>query len=204
MVSGTISPSHRSFFTFPSRYWFTIGLTGVFSLTGWSRQIRAEFLVFRVTQGSTTVRQASHTGLSPSGMTFQTFRSPDFVRYRGPTTPWMRCHNHGLGSSRSLATTGESLFIFSCRVLRCFSSLSVRFLKFMKMTVLQTAGCPIRIRGSRSFAPTRSLSQLITSFIASVSLGIHHTPFFAFSFASSFIHGRYFHTFSCTSRLYPV
>ena len=37
-------------FTFPSRYWFAIGLTGVFSLTGWSRQIRAEFHVFRVTQ----------------------------------------------------------------------------------------------------------------------------------------------------------
>ena len=27
------------FFTFPSRYWFTIGLSGVFSLTGWSRRI---------------------------------------------------------------------------------------------------------------------------------------------------------------------
>ena len=24
-------------FTFPSRYWFTIGLSGVFSLTGWAR-----------------------------------------------------------------------------------------------------------------------------------------------------------------------
>ena len=31
-----------------------IGLTGVFSLTGWSRQIRAEFLVFRVTQDTAT------------------------------------------------------------------------------------------------------------------------------------------------------
>ena len=29
-------------------------------------------------------------------------------------------------------------------------------------------------------APTRSLSQLITSFIASVSLGIRHTPFLTF------------------------
>ena len=37
-------------FTFPSRYLFTIGLTGVFSLTGWARQIRAELHVFRVTQ----------------------------------------------------------------------------------------------------------------------------------------------------------
>ena len=53
-------------FTFPSRYWFTIGLTGVFSLTGWSRRIRAEFLVFRVTQDTTRLQRASSTGLSPS------------------------------------------------------------------------------------------------------------------------------------------
>ena len=37
-------------FTFPSRYWFAIGLSLVFSLTGWSPLIRPEFLVLRVTQ----------------------------------------------------------------------------------------------------------------------------------------------------------
>ena len=42
-------------------------------------------------------------------------------------------------------------------------------------------GCPIRKSwDQRLFAPTRSLSQLITSFIVSVSLGIHHTPFLTF------------------------
>ena len=35
---------------FPSRYLFAIGLTGVFSLTGWSRQIHARFHVPRATQ----------------------------------------------------------------------------------------------------------------------------------------------------------
>ena len=39
-------------------------------------------------------------------------------------------------------------------------------------------GCPIRKSADqRSFAPTRGLSQLITSFIASVSQGIRHAPF---------------------------
>ena len=52
-------------FTFPSQYSFTIGLTRVFSLTGWSRQIRAEFLVLRVTQDTAMSRHASDTGLSP-------------------------------------------------------------------------------------------------------------------------------------------
>ena len=43
------------------------------------------------------------------------------------------------------------------------------------------SGCPIRKSSDqRLFAPTRSLSQLITSFIASVSLGIRHTPFLTF------------------------
>lgn len=55
-------------FTFPSRYSYTIGLTGVFSLAGWSRRIRAEFHVFRVTQDTATSRHASDTGLSPSKM----------------------------------------------------------------------------------------------------------------------------------------
>ena len=37
-------------FTFPSRYWCAIGLLGVFSLAGWSRPLRAGFLVPRPTQ----------------------------------------------------------------------------------------------------------------------------------------------------------
>ena len=42
-------------------------------------------------------------------------------------------------------------------------------------------GCPIRKSADqRSFAPTRGLSQLITSFIASESQGIRHAPLLAF------------------------
>ena len=37
-------------FTFPSRYWFTIGRQRVFSLARWSSQIPAGFLVSRGTQ----------------------------------------------------------------------------------------------------------------------------------------------------------
>ena len=50
------------------------------------------------------------------------------------------------------------------------------------------AGCPIRKSAhQRLCAPTRGLSQLITSFIASVSLGIRHVP----------LHTFVAHTFSC-------
>ena len=37
-------------FTFPSRYWFAIGLSVVFSLTGWYRQIHTKFHWLRATQ----------------------------------------------------------------------------------------------------------------------------------------------------------
>ena len=38
-------------FTFPSRYLFTIGQSGVFSLRGWSPYVQSRFLVSRPTQG---------------------------------------------------------------------------------------------------------------------------------------------------------
>ena len=47
-------------------------------------------------------------------------------------------------------------------------------------TILIMVGCPIRIPpDQRLFAPPRSFSQLITSFIASMCLGIPRTPLVA-------------------------
>ena len=49
------------------------------------------------------------------------------------------------------------------------------------------AGCPIRISaGQGSFAPNRGFSQLITSFFASVSQGIHLAPLSTLSHISYF------------------
>ena len=46
--------------------------------------------------------------------------------------------------------------------------------------IFNIPGCPIRISADQGlFAPTRSFSQLITSFFACESLGIHHTLLFA-------------------------
>jgi hypothetical protein len=53
-------------FTFPSRYLCAIGLSGVFSLTGWYRQIHTKFLWFRATQDTTSFLVLTITGLSPS------------------------------------------------------------------------------------------------------------------------------------------
>ena len=77
-------------FTFPSRYWSTIGLSGVFSLAGWSRRIHTGFLVSRATQDTTMLRMTSNTQLSCSkaGLS-RPFFSSSFLQQRGPTTPIM-------------------------------------------------------------------------------------------------------------------
>ena len=60
------TPLFRVLFTFPLRYWFTIGLYGVFSLTGWCRQIQAGFLRSRLTQDTARPQSFTFTRLSRS------------------------------------------------------------------------------------------------------------------------------------------
>ena len=95
-----------------------------------------------------------------------------------PTTPMMpKHHRFGLLPFRS-PLLGESLVCFLfLQVLRCFSSpRSPPFLKNGWYDRL-IPGCPIRKSADRFvFANTRSLSQLIASFIAFRSLGILHVP----------------------------
>ena len=89
-VSGTLSLFCFSAFSPFLTVLVAIGLSGVFSLTGWSRQIHAEFLVFRATQDTTMLRLASNTGLSPSVASLsRLFFSQEFLQRRGPTTPSM-------------------------------------------------------------------------------------------------------------------
>ena len=52
MVSCSFHSPPGVLFTFPSRYYFTIGHSGIFSLTRWSSQIHTEFLVVHATWDS--------------------------------------------------------------------------------------------------------------------------------------------------------
>ncbi len=137
-------------FTFPSRYWYTIGLLRVFSLAGWSRRIHTGFLVSRATQDSAMPHSPSNTQLSCStAVLSRTFFSGYFVQQRGPTTP-VRPEPHwfGLFPGRS-PLLGESLICFLfLEVLRCFSSLGLP--QHSLMTGRQPAGLShSEIRGSR-------------------------------------------------------
>ena len=67
-VQRLFHPPPGVLFTFPSRYWFTIGGQEYSRLGGWSPQLPTGFLVPRGTQGhrSATALDMSATGLSPA------------------------------------------------------------------------------------------------------------------------------------------
>ena len=100
-------------FTFPSRYWFTIGHEGVFSLGGWSPRIRAGFHVSRATRDTARGLWSSRTGLSPSmaGLSMPLRLDLGLPR-RGPTTP-IRQAGSVWAVPRSLAATRGIAVAFS-------------------------------------------------------------------------------------------
>ena len=101
-------------FTFPSRYWFAIGLSRVFSLAGWSPLIHAEFLVFRATQDAAWPGGGSNTRLSLSVVQFSNcFFSPLFVPIGQSYNPNEAGTSLVWALARSLATT--------CAIIRLFS-----------------------------------------------------------------------------------
>ena len=66
MISCSFHSPPGVLFTFPSRYYFTIGHLVIFSLTRWSSQIHTEFHVLRATRDTARLTHLSITGLSPS------------------------------------------------------------------------------------------------------------------------------------------
>ena len=103
-----------------------IGLSVVFSLAGWSPQIRPEFLVLRVTQVPARPQaRVSRTGLSPAAAGLsRPFRYPRKKALPPALLPRdARRHAPGLGSSAFARhySRNHCYFLF-LRVLRCFSS----------------------------------------------------------------------------------
>ena len=166
-------------FTFPSRYSFAIGLSVVFSLTGWSPRIQPEFLVLRPTQ----VPPVQGRCLRLRGSHPLRLRIP--ADSAGWTLSCCRSYNPGTRLAtppvwalpRSLAATGGIVFTFSsCGYLDV--SVPRVCLSVSEMAGSLPPGCPIRKSTGRwVFAPDRGLSQLVTSFFASESQGIPHAPF---------------------------
>ena len=64
------TPLFTVLFTFPSQYLFAIGLSVVFSLTGWCRQIQWGLLRSPLTQDTNHVNKITYKGLSPAMAAF--------------------------------------------------------------------------------------------------------------------------------------
>lgn len=172
------TPLSEVLFTFPSRYSFTIGLSVVFSLTGWSPLIQPGFLVSRPTQvpsvrGPCLRVPGSHL-LRPGIPAGSAGTPPSLCRSYNPgtclATPpvW--------ATPRSLAATGGIVVTFSSWRYLDVSVHAVRP-ALCAVTGSLPPGCPIRRSADqRAFAPPRGFSQLVTSFLASESLGIPHAP----------------------------
>jgi hypothetical protein len=83
------------------------------------------------------------------------------------------CRNmYGLGSFPfARHYSGNHCYFLFLRLLRCFSSAGSLYIVSLR------TGCPIRKSTDQSLsAAPHSLSQLVTSFIASETQGIPHTP----------------------------
>ena len=124
MVSGSLfTLLFGVLFTFPSQYWFTIGLSGVFSLTGWSRQIQTGFHVPRPTQ-DTTINNFSYLY-----RTITLYRLPfqvvpvQLASNIVVLQPQNCLNNSGLGSYAFARHYSRNHYCFLLlRLLRCFSS----------------------------------------------------------------------------------
>ena len=180
------TPLFEVLFTFPSRYSSTIGLSVVFSLAGWSPLIPAGFLVSCGTQvpaGLTPM--VPRTGLSPSAVPLS-FGFRYHLRLgsaAGPTTPGGASPPPRFGLLRFRSPLLAESLLFSLPA----GTEMFQFPAFAFLTECQAfylTGCPIRTSLDQGlFAPPQGFSQLITSFFASESLGIHRLPFLTFFFS---------------------
>src|SRR5499426_4755546 len=79
----SFTPLTGVLFTFPSRYWFTIGRQGVFSLTRWSSWIPAGFHVSRGTQEPVASQSSVvYRAVTVCGRSFQIVRLVDWLLTR--------------------------------------------------------------------------------------------------------------------------
>ena len=106
------TPLFTVLFTFPSQYWFTIGLPILFSLAGWTPRILTGLLVSRHTQvPDETADKYPYGTVTLCGPASQPVPVFSVIHMSGPTTPHMPKHTRfGLFPFRS-PLLRESIFL---------------------------------------------------------------------------------------------
>ena len=177
MVSGSVSLPYSGFFSpFPH---------GTGSLS-----VSQEYLALadgpaRFIQGFTcpallriplSLLPLSHTGLSPSMAPLSSGFWFTQLQMSWSYNPTQAVTCVVWANPRSLAATSGITVVFSSSG---YLDVSVHRVCPFRYHIFNMVGCPIRKSADRNVcAIPRSLSQLITSFIASESLGIPHAPLF--------------------------
>ena len=146
-------------FTFPSRYWFAIGRSGVLSLGGWSPHVQTGLHVSRLTQG-----QYCFLRIQDYHLLWCDF--PDTSACYNTATGLVPVRSPLLGEYQLISfPTGTEMFHFPAFASRCYV-FTTRYSK--------RVGFPIRkFPDQRVLTSPRDLSQPATSFIASDRQGIH-------------------------------
>ena len=105
------TPLLRVLFTFPSQYWFTIGLSRVFSLAGWYRRFHTGLHWSRATQdtGHCEIRYV-YGAVTLYCVIFQ--RLPLYITQLPPVLQPRHVNIPVWASPRSLATTCGITFVF--------------------------------------------------------------------------------------------
>ena len=170
-------------FTFPSRYYSLSVIWSYLALWDGPHSFRQDSTCPDVLWIPLSLVMISPTGLSPSLVGFPClFNYHDFVLSRGPNP--MNITTHGLGSSDFARHYFRNRFYFLfLRVLRCFSSPGSPCIPMDSVcsnaTLLALSSLIRRSTDRRMFAPSRSFSQLTTSFIGAIYQGIPREPFVA-------------------------
>jgi hypothetical protein len=186
-------------FTFPSRYWFTIGSRQIFSLRRWSSWIPTGFHVSRGTwEHHREVYRFHLRGCHPLWPDFPDCSTSErlgnslegqrsfLARPTTPTAqrpPALTCNRFRLFPVRS-PLLGKSLLLSVPEGTKMFQFPSFASpnlcVQFGDTAGLPAVGFPIRKSPDQSlFAAPRSLSQLTTSFITRRLQGIRHAPLVA-------------------------
>ena len=114
------TPLSGVLFAFPSRYWFTIGQLGVFSLGGWSPHFQSRFLVSRPTR--------FHFKL------VFVYRAITFYDRLFQTIPLTNIKLKGCSAFARRYSQNLNWFLF-LRLLRCFSSPRLHFTLWIQIKI---------------------------------------------------------------------
>ena len=152
-------------FAFPSRYWFTIGQLGVFSLGGWSPHVQSKFHVLRPTRF--ILISTSCTGLSPCIAELSS--SFHYFNKHFRATPL------SLAATQGISVDFYSYGYLDVSVLRvCLVNLCIQLTMTQKGRVSPFGHLWLKCL----LLAHHSFSQVSTSFVASNCQGIHRIRLF--------------------------